>query len=146
MNADHWLALAYAGGIAATALLSAIAAWITKKVRDSIEDINDAVNHRHKRGADSPKLYDAVLHLHERVDCVDGKCDQMILWKHQYDAGPLGTGEKVVKFVDDTNKKIESIAEDVRKIKDSCPEGGKLPCHWLVNRQKQIDQDNESCN
>lgn len=41
------------------------------KVQRNVEEINDAVNHRHKRGDDCnvpPKLYDLAWENHQKID------------------------------------------------------------------------------
>lgn len=115
MNVDPQILshLVYACGLIITALLSGIAAWVSHKMSRSVEQVNDAVNHRHtKGGPGAPKLYDAILHLHEKTDRVEGKADELIEWKRGYDGGPLDTGMKVCDFVDHVNElkaKIDSL-------------------------------------
>ena len=155
MTLDHFLGLAYAFGLTITAVLSGVSAYLVKQSHKSIEDVNDAVNHRHTRGENAPKLYDAVLHLHERTDKLDGKCDELIEWKRSYDKSPWNSGDKVLDYIEDNNKKINAVFEktivnaeqikvisnDVQKIKESCPEGGKFPCHYLIDRIRIETQD-----
>ena len=145
MTVEYWINLAYLTGLAGTMFLSAIAAWVVKQMRGSIDDINDAVNHRHRRGQDAPKLYDAVLHLHERVNVVNDKAEELVEWKRGYEGGPLDNGTKVDEFFAKTNQSLTELHGAVERINKSCPEGGKLPCHWLMNQQNQKEaQGNDS--
>ena len=67
------------------------------------KEINDAVNHRHeKRGADAPKLYDLAWENHRKVD-------ELVEWKRTYQGGPLDDGNKVVEFVDRTERRLSTI-------------------------------------
>jgi hypothetical protein len=50
--------------------------WNSRKHRKTLDEISDAVNHRHRKAAGSPALYDAVLELVE--------------WRRRWDDLPVG--------------------------------------------------------
>lgn len=103
----------YAVGLLLTTILSGVAAWISNRMRAAVDEVNDAVNHRHKKaGEGAPKLYDAILHLHEKTDTVSEKTDELISWKRGYDGGSLDSGRKVEDFVgkvEQLNKQLEDL-------------------------------------
>lgn len=111
-------------GYALIAALGAYTAYNAKKAKESGDQINDAVNHRHiKAGPDAPKLYDAVIHLHERTNHIDMKADELIEWKRGYDGGPLAHGEKVldfVKSVNDLKSQVDYLNEKYQGDCDRC--------------------------
>ncbi len=111
-------------GYGLIAALGAYTAYHAKKAKDSGDQINDAVNHRHeKAGPDAPKLYDAVIHLHERTDHIDEKADELIQWKRGYDGGPLDHGEKVLDFVEsvqDLKSKVDYLHSKCKGDCDGC--------------------------
>ncbi len=128
-----WLqGVGYSIGLGLAAFASAYSAYNSKRARQSTDTINDAVNHRRLRadkdGKVPPKLYDAVLHLHEKTDNLhqkadklNKKTDEIITWKSGYEGTPLDSGEKVSGFVDKVNKitdRLETLEQ--RKI---CPSG-----------------------
>ena len=83
-------------GVSVTAVFSYLSSSRAK-------EINDAVNHRHeKRGADAPKLYDLAWENHRKVD-------ELIEWKRTYQGGPLDDGNKVVDFVESTERRLSKL-------------------------------------
>jgi hypothetical protein len=84
----------------------AVSAWVAVTSKRVLNEVNDAVNHRHeKRGDGAPKMYDLLWETHE-------KTDELIEWKRTYDGGPLSTGLKVVNFVSAVNDRLERL-EDI---------------------------------
>ena len=125
-DAEHssWHALGYSVGLAIAALASAYSAWHSKKASRTGETINDAVNHRHeKAGPHAPKLYDAVIalhetaeHLHKKTDTIDAKADRLVKWQEGYLGGPLDHGDKVVAFVES----VDDLKTQVQKLEHHC--------------------------
>ena len=90
----------------------AVSAWVAVTSRRVLNEVNDAVNHRHeKRGGAAPKMYDLLWETHE-------KSNELIEWKRTYDEGPLSTGTKVVEFVGDVQDRLGNIED---KIHTKCP-------------------------
>ena len=131
LNGEHIaLAVTTLIGIIMKALLTCVTAYFQWQAKKDVSDINDAVNHRHiKKGNDALKLYDLVWENHL-------KSTELIEWKRTYDGGPLDSGTKVEDFFDSTTKRLETLSSDIAKINESCPEGGRLPCHWMTHQQK----------
>ncbi len=120
---SSWHEVGYSIGLTIAAIASAYSAWHSKKAKDTGDVINDAVNHRHLKANDKgelpPKLYDAVLHLHERTDNIDEKADEILLWKRSYDGGPLDAGSKVVEFV----KSVDALKDRMDRLHGECKKG-----------------------
>jgi hypothetical protein len=103
------VALVTLGGVVLTSVLAFIVAWMQVRTRRNIDEINDAVNHRHLKAANGsdvpPKLFDLVWESHK-----DSK--ELIEWKRGYDGGPLDNGTKVEEFVD----RMDNLADKVDQI------------------------------
>ena len=105
-------------GYVIVAALGAYSAYHAKKAKESSDQINDAVNHRHdKAGPHAPKLYDAVIGLHERANTIDDKADELLEWKRGYAGGRLDTGDKVKDFVES----VDELKEQVTDLCERCP-------------------------
>ena len=119
-TSEHVLQLAYLIGLGIASLFSGVAAYLSKQANKGVNSVNDAVNHRHLRadkdGNTPPKLYDAILHLHEKTDQIDNKADEILLWKRGYDGGPLDNGTKVERFIEG----YKHLAEEVRQLRFRC--------------------------
>lgn len=77
-----------------------------------LNEVNDAVNHRHKKlpsEISPPKVYDMLWDLSNRAVNQDKKLDEIIIWKNQYSDGPLDTGDKVRVFVQETEDHFDAI-------------------------------------
>jgi hypothetical protein len=101
-------------------IVTAVFSYLAHK---NAAEVNDAVNHRHLRGSNAPKLYDAVLDTSERLTRVEAKVDGLTEWKHSYDASPLNTGDGVCKFLDEFEKVKSSInwscdCDEQEKVED----------------------------
>lgn len=116
-------------GVILTSVVGVITAYFQSKMKKEVSQVNDAVNHRHEKGEGALKLYDLVWENHKRAS-------ELIEWKRTYDKGPLDDGHKVELFVHETNKRLEDLQKDVKEIKENCPEGGRLPCHYLLAKSK----------
>jgi len=109
--------IGYTVGYIVTAAIGTYTAWTAKKAKENSEQINDAVNHRHeKAGPNAPKLYDAIISLHEHGERMDKKADELLEWKRTYDGGPLDTGHKVIEFVDS----VKALKENVDSLTKHC--------------------------
>lgn len=130
------LAVITLAGVVITSVVGSISAFYTSRMRKDVDSVNDAVNHRHLKtgSSDAPKLYDLAWENHVKVS-------ELIEWKRTYDGGPFDSGTKVEEYVKQNNEAIKEIKEDVRKIKENCPEGGRLPCHYLVAKSKDETKD-----
>ena len=127
------VAVGYAVGIALAAALSGVGAWFTRRAMKSIEDVNDAVNHRHvKKGEGALKLYDLVWENH----C---KATELIEWKRGYDGGPLDNGTKVETFVTNSSKALDDLACEVKSLKKVCPKCEAVDV--AKDQQKQNDRE-----
>ena len=81
------------GGVVFTSVVACLTALFQWRAKASLNEVNDAVNHRHeKHGASSLKLYDLVWENHQRSN-------ELIEWKRTYDDGPFCEGQKVNDFV-----------------------------------------------
>jgi hypothetical protein len=100
------------GGVVFTSVVACLTALFQWKAKQSLSEVNDAVNHRHeKHGASSLKLYDLVWENHERTN-------ELIEWKRSYDDGPLDDGNKVNDFVGTIDKFREEASEHFNKLDD----------------------------
>lgn len=103
IHVDFVVAVLALIGVLITAGVSIVTVVLQHKSKRSIEDINDAVNHRHeKRGEGAMKLYDLVWENHK-------KADELIDWKRGYEGGPLDNGQKVCDFVDTITERVEKL-------------------------------------
>lgn len=65
-------------GVLITAGVSIITASLQVIAKRHLEDVNDAVNHRHQKGGPAaPKLYDLALDNRERMDRIEGRADRI---------------------------------------------------------------------
>lgn len=106
--------LLYLCGLLATAILSGIAAYISHRMNKSVDEVNDAVNHRHaKGGPGAPKLYDAMLHLHEKLDSVDAKTESLMEWKigYQSSINPFKDADGIREYVQVTEAHFKEIED-----------------------------------
>lgn len=97
-----------------------VSAWVAVTSKRVLNEVNDAVNHRHeKRGDGAPKMYDLLWETHE-------KSNELIEWKRTYDGGPLSTGLKVVEFVDTVFDRLDALEEKTaRDCCNNCPNNVK---------------------
>lgn len=101
-------------GVVFTAIISMMNGAASKKLKKIMNEINDAVNHRHdKKGPDAPKLYDLIWENHE-------KADELIQWKRSYDGGPLDNGIKVMEFFEETNSRLNTIETKITDLDKKC--------------------------
>ena len=121
----------YACGLLLTAILSGIAAWVSHRMHKSVEEVNDAVNHRHaKGGVGAPKLYDAMLHLHEKIDGLDKKAEELMEWKLGYasHSNPFRDADSIGDFVaanqtnfDNLQSQINDVRVDIQNLQIKPP-------------------------
>lgn len=74
-----------------------VGAWFGYLGQRHARQINDAVNHRHTRGGEAPKLYDLAWENHQKLD-------SLAEWKQQ------------------TDGRLMRIENSCIKIEDSCSE------------------------
>jgi hypothetical protein len=99
-------------GVIITAVFSYANSITAKDSRRIIEEINDAVNHRHdKKGPDAPKLYDLIWENHK-------KSDELIQWKRSYDDGPMEDGTKATVFFIETQNRLDKIESTIEKLSE----------------------------
>ena len=119
----------YTIGIAIVTAVSAYSAYQSSQAKSVGEQINDAVNNRHeKAGPNAPKLYDAVIHLHERTDHIDKKADELLEWKRTYDEGPLSNGPKVIAFVESVHELKDQVDDLSKSWQETEQEGDDDGC------------------
>lgn len=114
-------------------------------IEDSLDEVNDAVNHRHeKRGPDAKKLYDLAVENHERARKVESQVAELVEWKRGYSEGPLDTGQKVLAFCEETSRRFSKIDEKLDEFRTNmeylgCPKitgkGDKL-CNDVKDKDK----------
>jgi len=132
MAAEHIVAIATLCGVVFSAIMATLAAYFQAKAKKDLAEVNDAVNHRvEKHGDNALKLYDLVWENHERNN-------ELIEWKRGYDGGPLDKGDKVVAFVEATEKKFEQHQENFDKLLELI---GDLACPWLKEAYGGDDVD-----
>ena len=99
-------ALAFMGVLISQWVIFCVSMRNEKRNSRVVEEINDAVNHRHLRADSSGnvplKMYDLIWETHQRGD-------ELIEWKRSYDHGPLDNGQKVHEFVQKVDKMQQSI-------------------------------------
>lgn len=74
------------GVVLLTQTVMFLMAWMQRR---KVDEINDAVNHRHERGDGALKLYDLVYENHK-------KTDELVEWNKRQD-GRLVSLEEIVK-------------------------------------------------
>jgi hypothetical protein len=87
------------------------------------KEINDAVNHRHRRtdqnGKTPPKLYDLAIQNHQKIERTEKKVDGLVEWKESYCDSPLNTGKGVDEFLEqfaELQSKVEQSEKNKRHI------------------------------
>lgn len=98
------------------AAMGAYTAYQAKKAKDSGAAIEDSVNHRHLQPQGTPRLYDAIIELHQHSHRMDEKTDELLEWKRTYDGGPLDGGAKVTAFVES----VDELKLQVQKLEHHC--------------------------
>ncbi len=116
--------IGYTIGYGIIALIGMYTAWHTRKVTKMSASIEDSVNHRHAKPEGTPRLYDAIIELHQHSHRMDEKTDELLEWKRTYDDGPLDTGSKAFKFVES----VHELKEQVNKLEKHCKEGDYDGC------------------
>lgn len=99
------------------ALITAILAptwlswWNSRKHRRALDEINDAVNHRHQKPDGSPRLYDAVLDLY-------GAMREMVTWKERWDNLPsdIASDEGLKNRFDRIDDALDQNTKDHKRI------------------------------
>lgn len=113
---DGGTATVIAAGIAATAsTVSAVVAhgatrW-TRRNAKAIDEVNDAVNHRHRNGEGSPRLYDAMLTVMDDLR-------EMRTWRDRWDNLPadIADSDGLVARFDAINRALERNDDDHARI------------------------------
>jgi hypothetical protein len=110
-----------------TAIIGAIVLGVLTWIAKQVNQVNDAVNHRHKRktsnGETPPKLYDLaienhqkIVENHQRIDGLSEDLGELVEWKRSYDGGPMDNGVKVIEFHSETHERLGNLEETVTKI------------------------------
>ena len=106
-------ALAFMGVLISQWVIFCVSMRNEKRNSRVVEEINDAVNHRHLRADSSGnvpmKLYDLIWETHK-------KGDELIEWKRSYDHGPLDNGVKVHEFV----QRVDKMHDTVEALVEQC--------------------------
>jgi hypothetical protein len=161
--AELYSHLLYALGLIMTAILSGVAAWISHRMSRAVEEVNDAVNHRHvKAGPGAPKLYDALIHLHEKVDDLSSKAFELSEWKKGYESksNPFRDADSIKDYTSAISKSINDLelkmAENCAALTESIKDlQGRPPCAIHEERQdalsklvqlhqKELEDENQS--
>jgi len=95
-----------------------VTGWFAYIGKRNAEQANDAVNHRHRTG--SPRLYDQVLTLGERLGEIRASLRSVEAWKNDYMGGPLDTGPKVVEFVRTMHTNLNDVHDRLKRIESAC--------------------------
>lgn len=118
MDTNLVITLVTAGGVVVTACITLIGTCLTVYHGRRLNEVNDAVNHRHVKTDDesAPKLYDLAWENRARVNTIGSHVVELIGWKDQYKDGPLDTGDKVKQFVRETREHFDRIETKVDNI------------------------------
>ena len=68
-------------------------------IRTDAKEINDAVNHRHRHGEDTPRLFDIALDNHDRIRDIQPRVTELHEWKKGYDGSGLSNAERVNELI-----------------------------------------------
>lgn len=90
-----------------------------RKTEKVLDEINDAVNHRHQRtdanGDTPPKLYDVVLENRERIK-------ELSEWREGYKGSAFGDSGDINDYLTRTDKRFDRLEENVQGVHECISE------------------------